>query len=220
MGRDSKQKHGTSQSKNKPAEVNNVHGRFESLFGFKTSDLTSWDSFLKLMCRPTDPSSLGWLRAMFGVLMLLDIWQERGWGELVELFGDEEECRFPLFDFLKPLPLEWMYVVYLLMCIGEIGLVLGLFYRMSCLLYVVCYWYLFLLDKTRWNNHSYLFGLFGLMFLITDANRYWSLDGLLFKKKRNAHIPLWNYTLFRFQVCLTCYSVIGQGFPPSKQALF
>lgn len=139
---------------------------------------------------------------MFGVLMLLDIWQERGWGELVELFGDEEECRFPLFDFLKPLPLEWMYVVYLLMCIGEIGLMLGLFYQMSCLLYVVCYWYLFLLDKTRWNNHSYLFGLFGLMFLITDANRYWSLDGLLFKKKRNAHIPLWNYTLFRFQIFL------------------
>ena len=73
MGRDSKQKHGTSQSKNKPAEVNNVHGRFESLFGFKTSDLTSWDSFLKLMCRPTDPSSLGWLRAMFGMYFNLPL---------------------------------------------------------------------------------------------------------------------------------------------------
>lgn len=29
---------------------------------------------------------------------------------------------------------------------------------------------------------------------------YRSLDGLLFKRKRNAHIPLWNYTVFRFQV--------------------
>ena len=51
--------------------------------------------------------------------MLLDIWQERGWGDLVELFGDEEECRFPLFNFLRPLPLEWMYIVYLIMCIGN-----------------------------------------------------------------------------------------------------
>ena len=50
---------------------------------------------------------------------------------------------------------------------------LGLFYRLSCLLYVICYWYLFLLDKTRWNNHSYLFGLLGFLFLITDGNRYW-----------------------------------------------
>ena len=62
---------------------------------------------------------IGLLNFILGVLMLLDIWQERGWGELVELFGDEEECRFPLFDFLKPLPLEWMYVVYLLMCLGN-----------------------------------------------------------------------------------------------------
>ena len=54
-----------------------------------------------------------------GFLMLMDIWQERGWGDLVELFGDKEECRFPFFTFLTPLPLEWMYVVYLIMCIGK-----------------------------------------------------------------------------------------------------
>ena len=51
--------------------------------------------------------------------MLLDIWQERGWSDVVELFGDDEECRFPLFDVIKPLPLVWMYVVYLVLCIGK-----------------------------------------------------------------------------------------------------
>ena len=56
---------------------------------------------------------------VLGFLMLMDIWQERGWGDLVELFGDKEECRFPFYTFLTPLPLEWMYVVYLIMCIGK-----------------------------------------------------------------------------------------------------
>jgi len=40
-------------------------------------------------------------------------------------------------------------------------------------LFVTSYWYLFFIDKTTWNNHSYLFGLVGVMLLLTDTNRYW-----------------------------------------------
>lgn len=181
---------------------------FESLFGFRLQDLGSVDLVLQLLCRPTDPSGLGVMRIVFGVLMLLDIWQERGLSNAVEEFGDPTLCRFPLFDFLRPLPLVWMYIVYLLMFIGEVGILLGIFYRFSCLLFVVTYWYLFLLDKTTWNNHSYLFGLIGILLLFTDANRYWSLDGLLLKKKRHAHIPLWNYGIFRFQIFIV-YFIAG-----------
>lgn len=181
---------------------------FESLFGFRLQDLGSVDLVLQLLCRPTDPSGLGVMRIVFGVLMLLDIWQERGLSNAVEEFGDPTLCRFPLFDFLRPLPLVWMYIVYLLMFLGEVGILLGIFYRLSCLLFVVTYWYLFLLDKTTWNNHSYLFGLIGILLLFTDANRYWSLDGLLFKKKRHARIPLWNYGIFRFQIFIV-YFIAG-----------
>ena len=53
---------------------------------------------------------------------------------------------------------------------------------------------------------SIILGLFMISFLfrhllICSAMIFTvSLDGLLFKRKRNAHIPLWNYTVFRFQV--------------------
>ncbi|KAI0230052.1 Vitamin K-dependent gamma-carboxylase [Lamellibrachia satsuma] len=89
-----------------------------------------------------------------------------------------------------------MYVVYLLMLTGASGIMLGLFYRAACLVFAVCYWYIFLLDKTRWNNHSYLYGLCSAMFLIFDGNRYFSLDCLRRPKIRNADVPLWNYCLF------------------------
>lgn len=181
---------------------------FESICGFKISDLGSLDSLLQLLCRPTDPSSLGVMRMIFGLLMMCDIWQERGLSTVVEEFGDPHLCRFPLFDFLKPLPLVWMYIVYLLMFLGELGILLGLFYRLSCVIFVVTYWYLFLLDKTTWNNHSYLFGLIGILLLLTDANRYWSLDGLLFMRKRHAHVPLWNYAILRFQI-FAVYFIAG-----------
>ena len=49
----------------------------------------------------------------------------------------------------------------------------GLLYRLSCVMLLVPYWYIFFLDKTSWNNHSYLYGLIMFMFTVTDANRFW-----------------------------------------------
>lgn len=50
---------------------------------------------------------------------------------------------------------------------------LGCFYRLSCLMFISTYWYIFFLDKTAWNNHSYLYGLIGFQLTFMDANRYW-----------------------------------------------
>lgn len=129
---------------------------------------------------------------------------------------------------------------------GTLGIMLGCFYRLSCLMFISTYWYIFFLDKTAWNNHSYLYGLIGFQLTLMDGNRYWwdgvyrsvcvfavaflprlyvwapqrktcmpvsicrSLDGLRRPSIRNAHVPLWNYTVLRSQVCasVTFYSCI------------
>ncbi|XP_012934732.1 vitamin K-dependent gamma-carboxylase [Aplysia californica] len=181
---------------------------FCALFGFAWRDLTSANRLVRLLCRPSDPASLGTMRFLYGFLMVLDIFQERGLATADGRWGDKEECRFPLFNFLKPLPLQWMYIVYLVMLAGALGIMLGFMFRMSCLLYLGPYWYLFFLDKTSWNNHSYLFGILAFLFSISDANRYWSVDALLNPKIHNRHIPLWNYTLLRAQIFLL-YFIAG-----------
>lgn len=38
----------------------------EQIFGFKREDLTSWQSLVALLNRPTDPASLGIFRCLFG----------------------------------------------------------------------------------------------------------------------------------------------------------
>lgn len=56
---------------------------------------------------------------------------------------------------------------------GALGIMLGCFYRLSCLMFISTYWYIFFLDKTTWNNHSYLYGLIGFQLTLMDGNRYW-----------------------------------------------
>ncbi|XP_075945495.1 vitamin K-dependent gamma-carboxylase [Anarhichas minor] len=183
-----------------------IKSKMEKIFGFRKEDLTSWHSLVTLLNRPTDPASLGIFRCLFGLLMVIDITQERGLSHLDFKYLDGAPvCRFPLFNVLQPLPLDWMYLVYVVMFSGALGIMLGCFYRLSCLMFISTYWYIFFLDKTAWNNHSYLYGLIGFQLTFMDANRYWSIDGLRRPSIRNAHVPLWNYTLLRTQIFIVYF---------------
>lgn len=52
--------------------------------------------------------------------MAMDITQERGLSHLDYKYLDGAPvCRFPLFNFLEPLPMDWMYLVYLVMFLGQ-----------------------------------------------------------------------------------------------------
>ncbi|XP_008422324.1 vitamin K-dependent gamma-carboxylase [Poecilia reticulata] len=200
-----------SAKKDAAPKVGKPHttSKMEEIFGFRKGDVSSWGNLVALLNRPTDPASLGIFRCMFGLLMAIDVTQERGLSHLDYKYLDGAPvCRFPLFNFLEPLPLDWMYVVYLVMFLGALGIMLGCFYRLSCLMFISTYWYIFFLDKTAWNNHSYLYGLIGFQLAIMDGNRYWSLDGLRKPSIRNAHVPLWNYTLLRTQIFIV-YFIAG-----------
>ncbi|XP_070707050.1 vitamin K-dependent gamma-carboxylase [Pempheris klunzingeri] len=204
-GEDQTPKRGTAPGPDQPGPPS----RMERLFGFRVEDLASWSSLVALLNRPTDPASLGIFRCLFGLLMAIDVTQERGLSHLDYKYLDGAPvCRFPLFNFLQPLPLDWMYLVYLVMFLGTLGIMLGCFYRLSCLMFISTYWYIFFLDKTAWNNHSYLYGLIGFQLTLMDGNRYWSLDGLRRPSIRNAHVPLWNYTVLRAQIFIV-YFIAG-----------
>ena len=59
-------------------------------------------------------------------------------------------------------------------CQGAAGIMFGAFFRVSCAMFLLPYWYVFLLDKLVWNNHSYLYGLIGFLLLTSRANQFWS----------------------------------------------
>ena len=66
-----------------------------------------------------------------GLFMALDALQERGMSYADFRWGNPDECRFPLFNFLKPVALPWMVLVYLVMVSGEC-LKKGVLYARDC----------------------------------------------------------------------------------------
>lgn len=56
---------------------------------------------------------------------------------------------------------------------GAFGIFIGYKFRIASIMFCVPYWYLFLVDRSVWNNHSYLYGLCGLLFMVSNANRFW-----------------------------------------------
>ncbi|XP_010726197.2 vitamin K-dependent gamma-carboxylase [Meleagris gallopavo] len=86
---------------------------------------------------------------------------------------------------------------------------LGCCYRLSAVAFLAPYWYVLLLDKASWEQtHSYLYGLLAFQLALLGADRYGSIDGLFRPQKRNAHVPLWNYTLLRAQIFIV-YFIAG-----------
>ena len=55
---------------------------------------------------------------------------------------------------------------------GALGVMLGCCYRLSAVAFLAPYWYVLLLDKAGWNNHSYLYGLLAFQMALLGADRY------------------------------------------------
>ncbi|BFF97259.1 vitamin K-dependent gamma-carboxylase [Drosophila madeirensis] len=183
-----------------PTQGSPLGNLFKECFGYETSNFSSLTNFTAWLQRPVDGAALGVFRLLFGAAMLVDIAEERGGGQLDVRFGEPHHCHFPLFPGMRALAYPLMGCVYLCMWLGAWGIMLGYRFRCSCLAFIVPYWYIFLLDKPTWNNHSYLFGLVGTLLLFTQADSYCSLESWLNPaRSRCRTVPYWNYFLIKFQ---------------------
>ncbi|KAL5293204.1 GGCX family protein [Megaselia abdita] len=172
----------------------------ENFTGHSWKNFSTIDNFILWIHRSVDASALGIFRFCFGLLMLVDIAEERGGSDLDVRYFDENICQFPLFPFIKPLSVPKMGAVYTIMWLGAIGIMLGYKFKLSCLMYSVCFWYILLLNKATWNNHSYLFGLCGFLFFISDADKAFSLNSWIHSSSaNNQQVPYWNYFLIKYQ---------------------
>ncbi|KAF7997630.1 hypothetical protein HCN44_006201 [Aphidius gifuensis] len=182
------------------SSIDKLKNKFENSLNLKYDEI-SFDKFVNYMYKPTDAASLGVCRALFGLCMVLDVVEERGLADIDLKWGDPYGCHFPLINGMKPPSLAWMIVIYTIMWIGSFGIMLGFFFKLSCALFLIPYWYIFLLEKSYWNNHTYLYGLICLLLWGTNANRYFSIDAKLNNKNNddNNSVPYWNYFIIKFQ---------------------
>lgn len=156
-------------------------------------------SFTQLLQKPIDASTLGLYRILFGILMFVEVIRYFAFGKTREPYLKPKFLfTFEWVEFLRPWPNWGMTLFFVLLGLFALGILLGFFYRLSCLGFFFFYTYLFLLEKSDYNNHYYLMSLLSFLFFVTDAHHWGSLDRKR-KPTLSAWVPFWQLFLFRFQ---------------------
>ncbi|MEM9884496.1 MAG: HTTM domain-containing protein [Bacteroidota bacterium] len=144
------------------------------------------------------------LRIVFGSLLLYSTtrtWQ-KGW--ISELYI-EPTYHFGFFTWLQPLAGNGMYIVFFLLCWSAFCIIIGLFYRIHTLLFFCLFLYVELLDKTYYLNHYYLVTLLSFWLVLVPANRWYSLDVLLFPKIKSPTCANWHILIFKVQLSIVYF---------------
>lgn len=170
------------------------------------------------MTKPISCFNLALFRIMFGLMMAYHMYRAVFWHHTVEAnFGFPElNLHFWFARWVIKPRLEFIYWLFYINIISALCMALGFYYRLSCLVFTVCYAYSNMLEKARYNNHFYLYTLIGFLFFITDSHRRLSLDSLLprifkstdrMKKKNRSYneVPLWQLYIFRFQLSIVYF---------------
>ncbi|MEL6718517.1 MAG: HTTM domain-containing protein [Bacteroidota bacterium] len=163
--------------------------------------LSKLDTYL---FRPVSIAPLIVFRLIFGALLLYSTartWQ-KGW--IDELYI-EPTYHFSFIYWLHPLEGNGMYIIFSLLILSSIGIILGLFYRVSSLLFLFLFTYVELLDKAYYLNHYYLVTTLVFWLTLVPANRWYALDTFLFPRIKSTTCANWHILIFKVQLSIVYF---------------
>ncbi|GAB3194283.1 HTTM domain-containing protein [Pontibacter aydingkolensis] len=145
-------------------------------------------------------------RIIFGGMMLASIlrFMLKGW--VTDLYV-LPKVYFPYygFEWVKPLGEAGMYALFGLMALSALGIMLGLFYRWSSVLFFLSFTYVELIDKTNYLNHYYFVSVVAFLMILVPAHRHFSLDVLRKPASWVSHVPRWAVLIFQLQLGLVYF---------------
>ena len=124
-----------------------------------------------------DNSGLIVFRIIFGLLCFLESAGAvfTGWVRRT-LVEPEFTFSFIGFEWLQPLPGDWMYVYYIVMGVFGLLIMVGYKYRFSMFMFATMWTATYLMQKSSYNNHYYLLFILSYLMVLLPANHYASLD--------------------------------------------
>ncbi|WP_339684680.1 HTTM domain-containing protein [uncultured Nonlabens sp.] len=173
---------------------------------------SKWDRWLFTQ---VDNTALVLFRMLFGLLLACEAFGSIALGAVNTLFIEPDfTFTFIGFEFLEPLPGNWMYVLYVLMGIAGLLVMVGYKYRMALLFYAISWAYVYLMQKSSYNNHCYLLMLLNFLMLLFPANRSASLDALWNPSLRKEHMSRWIYVfIITFLGIIYAYASVAKFYP-------
>lgn len=156
----------------------------------------------KIFFSPADIHSLVFIRVAFGVIMFCNTIKYFN-RELVDYLFIKPEFHFKFFGFswVEVLPDNLMYLLFVVMAILALFIAIGFLYRLSAVLFLLGFSYVFLLDSAYYLNHYYMVILFGFLLCFLPANQFFSIDSEYINPKiKTKIIPMWPIILLRLQM--------------------
>jgi len=148
---------------------------------------------LSWLREPVDGASLAIFRISFGAILLWDVF--RYWPRIQRLFLDSQtnpgggfQFKYYGWEWVPALPGDGMYVLFAIIGLASLGIMLGLFYRSACLVFLVTFGWQFFIEQANYLNHFYLVILIGICLLLVPADQVWSLR----RGTRSNWIPRWS----------------------------
>ncbi|MFG6095909.1 HTTM domain-containing protein [Leptothoe sp. ISB3NOV94-8A] len=150
---------------------------------------------------PVDIAVLVYFRMAFGGIMLWEVWRyfDKGW---IARYWIDPILNFPYFGFewFHPWPGQGMYIHFVGLGILAAFIALGIWYRVSAVLFFLGFTYIFLLEKARYLNHFYLICLISFILIFIPTHRAFSFDAWRRPGIRTQTVPAWTLWLLRIHV--------------------
>lgn len=169
----------------------------------------------KFLFKHIDNSGLIVFRMVFGLLCFLESVGAvfTGWIRRT-LIEPEFTFSFIGFEWLQPLPGNWMYVYYVVMGIFGLLIMVGYKYRLSMFLFALMWTATYLMQKSSYNNHYYLLAVLSFLMVFLPANKYASIDAKLNPSIKSISMPNWCKWVFVLQLfILYSYASIAKLYP-------
>ena len=157
----------------------------------------------KFLFKHIDNSALIVFRIIFGLLCFLESVGAIFTGWITRTLVEPKfTFTFLGFEWLQPLPGNWMYVYYAVM--GGFGLLImvGYKYRLSAFMFFIMWCSVYFMQKSSYNNHYYLLVLLSAFMVILPANKYASIDAKQNPKIKSISMPSWCKWLFVIQLLI------------------
>ncbi|GAB3533721.1 HTTM domain-containing protein [Pontibacter brevis] len=155
---------------------------------------------------PVSAAPLAVFRIIFGGMMLASVLRFIWKGWVTELYVQPKVYfTYYGFEWVQPLGETGMYALFSVMAVATLGIMVGLFYRLSALLFFLSFTYVELIDKTNYLNHYYFVSIVALLLVLVPAHRHFSLDVLRKPHTWVSHVPRWAVLIFKLQLGLVYF---------------
>jgi vitamin K-dependent gamma-carboxylase-like protein len=163
-------------------------------------------AFLARLFAPVDIASLVFFRIAFGTLLAFEVLSffHHGWiqGSYIDPLY---HFTYYGFEWVRPWPGIGMYIHFIVLGVLAICIAIGLWYRVSTVLFFLGFTYVFLLEQAYYLNHFYLIVLISFLMIFIPAHRSFSVDALERPQIRSETAPAWALWVLIAQVAIVYF---------------